>query len=188
MLRRKNRSKSRTDRQRSKQRRKSNKPQGRRPLFGRSASFERLEDRRMLATFTVDSILDSVDANPGDGIADDGLGNTTLRAAMMEANALVGTDTIAFNIPGAGPHTIQPLSALPSITDPVIIDGYTQPGASPNTNGPGLGLNTVLMIELDGSKLGPFAINGLNINAGSSTVRGLAINRFPRHGILAGRK
>ncbi len=48
----------------------------------------------------------------------------------------------------SGPHTIQPISTLPTITDPVVIDGYTQPGASPNTDGPGLGLNTVLEIEL----------------------------------------
>ena len=39
--------------------------------------------------------------------------------------------TIAFNIPGPGPHTIQPRSALPRITDALIIDGYTQPGALP---------------------------------------------------------
>ena len=44
-----------------------------------------------------------------------------------------GLDTIAFAVPGVGPHTIQPLSALPTVTDMVVIDGYTQPGASPNT-------------------------------------------------------
>lgn len=46
---------------------------------------------------------------------------------------LTGADTIAFNIPGAGPHTIQPTSALPTIAGPVVIDGYTQPGASPKS-------------------------------------------------------
>ena len=44
-------------------------------------------------------------------------------------------DRIEFNIPGSGPHTIQVTSALPEITDPVVIDGYTQAGASQNTNG-----------------------------------------------------
>jgi len=46
-------------------------------------------------------------------------------------------------------------AAAQAITDLVIIDGYTQPGASPNTNGSGLGLNTVLKIELDGSNAWP---------------------------------
>ena len=35
-----------------------------------------------------------MDANPGDGIAADADGNTSLRAAVMEANALAGDDTI----------------------------------------------------------------------------------------------
>ncbi|MCA9019354.1 MAG: right-handed parallel beta-helix repeat-containing protein, partial [Planctomycetaceae bacterium] len=40
--------------------------------------------------FFVNSTLDTVDANPGDGIAADANGNLTLRAAIMEANALAG--------------------------------------------------------------------------------------------------
>ena len=75
-------------------------------------------------------------------------GAGSLRQAILDANANAGTDLINFSIPGPGPHTIQPASALPIITDPVVIDGYTQPGASPNSNGPGLGSNAVLKIEL----------------------------------------
>ncbi len=104
-------------------------------------------------------------------------GPGSLRQAILQANASPGTDTISFNIPGTGAHTIQPLSALPTITGPVVIDGYTQPGASPNTNPPGVGSNAVLMIELDGSIAGS-DVNGLTITAGSSTIRGLVINRF----------
>ncbi len=60
-----------------------------------SLRVERLEDRTLLAaTFTVDTSVDSVDANLGDGIAADSLGRTSLRAAVMEANALAGDDTI----------------------------------------------------------------------------------------------
>jgi hypothetical protein len=59
---------------------------------------------------------------------DSGLGS--FREAIDCANTTPGLDTIDFNIPGAGPHTIQPLSQLPTINDPVTIDGYTQPGAS----------------------------------------------------------
>ena len=121
------------------------------------------------ASFTVTNTNDS---GPG-----------SLRQTILDANANPGPDTIDFNIPGAGPHSIQPASALPTITDPVIIDGYTQPGASPNSNGPGLGLNTVLKIELDGSNAGA-NVTGLTITAGGSTVRGVVINRFNGNGIL----
>ena len=103
---------------------------------------------------------------------DDGPGS--LRQAIIDANALVGADTIDFNIPGAGVHTISPSSVLPTITDPVIIDGYTQPGASQNTLAESDDAN--LLIELEGSSAG--GASGLRISAGSSTVRGLVINRF----------
>ena len=120
------------------------------------------------ATITVTNVNDS---GPG-----------SLRQAILDANASSGLDTIAFNIPGTGPHTIQPLSALPSITDPVVVDGYTQPGTSANTNPPELGSNAVLKIELDGSMATtgppPPSVHGLVIAAGGSTVRGLVINRF----------
>jgi len=121
-------------------------------------------------TFTVNSTAD-----PGDGTCD--ATECTLREAIAAANANAGTDTIDFDIPGTGPRTIQPASALPDITDPVTIDGYTQPGATPNTNPPGSGSNAVLRIELDGTNAGANA-NGLTITAGNSTVKGLVINRF----------
>lgn len=45
-------------------------------------------------TFVVDSTLDAVDDNPGDTFCDDGSGSCTLRAAVMESNALAGVDEI----------------------------------------------------------------------------------------------
>src|ERR1043166_4893087 len=126
-------------------------------------------------TFVVNSTGDGADNNPGDGACDDGTGHCTLRAAIMESNANAGTDSINFQIPGAGVHTISPASALPAITDAVTIDGYTQPGASKNTlTG---GDNAVIQIELDGTNAGA-ASSGLVISAGGSTLRGLAVNRF----------
>src|SRR5205807_1501123 len=60
-------------------------------------------------------------------------GPGSLRQTILDTNANPGLDTISFCIIGAGVHTISPTSALPTITDTVVIDGYTQPGASPNT-------------------------------------------------------
>ena len=104
--------------------------------------------------------------------ADSGAG--TLRQAILDANANSGTDTIAFNIPGSGVHTIAPASALPNLTSPVTIDGYTQPGTSPNTNPPEQGLNSVLQIEIDCTNAGTYC---LVIGADDVTLRGLVINR-----------
>ena len=63
---------------------------------------EAREERTLLSTFTVNTTADTMDANPGDGIAADADGNTSLRAAVMEANSLAGDDTI--NLP-AGTYT-----------------------------------------------------------------------------------
>jgi hypothetical protein len=59
-----------------------------------------LESRRVLAVFTVNSLADAPDINPGDGLALDAAGQTTLRAAIMEANGLPGSDSITLG-PGA---------------------------------------------------------------------------------------
>ena len=128
------------------------------------------------AAFTVTSTDDS-----DDGACD--AAHCSLREAINAANGSAGLDTISFNIAGDGPHTIAPTSELPTITDPVIIDGYTQPNASVNSNPPVQGSNAVLMIELNGSNAGASA-NGLNVSAGITTIRGLAINRFGGAGII----
>jgi hypothetical protein len=107
-------------------------------------------------------------------------GSGSLRQAIMDANGHPNInpntpDIINFAIPGAGVHTITPATGLPQITDAVVIDGYTQPGASQNTLANGD--NAVLLIELSGA---PTPGGGLLVgNGGSgSTIRGLAINRF----------
>lgn len=111
-------------------------------------------------------------------------GSGSLRQAILDANAHPGPDTIDFAIPGSGVQTIVVGSTtglhLPDITDPVTIDGYSQPGASVNTLT--YGDNAVLLIELDGSAA-PLGSDGLTIAAGNSTVRGLVINKFPSDGI-----
>ena len=108
-------------------------------------------------------------------------GTGSFRQAIMDANSM-GGGTIQFNIPGTGVHTISPLSALPTITQSVVIDGYTaQSGASPNTNPPTQGINAVITIELSGANAGN--VSGLTINAANCTVRGLVVNSFQHDGI-----
>ena len=62
----------------------------------------------------------------------------------------------------------------------VTIDGYSEPGSSPNTSA--TASNAVLMIELTGTALTTGA--GLHLLASPAVVRGLAINRFPASQIL----
>ena len=131
------------------------------------------------AVYVVNSTGDNADSNVGDGTCDDGTGDCTLRAAIEEANAVARLDAIIFSIPSAGPHTIQPASALPPITKPATINGYTEQGAAPATRT----TPATLMIELDGSIAGS-GTNGLEISlADNCLVRGLVINRFDGAGI-----
>lgn len=86
------------------------------------------------AIFTVNSVLDTADATPGNGACNDGAGNCTYRAALEETNALAGADEIRFAIPAGQCDsqtfvcTITPATFLPDVVGPVTIDGSTQPG------------------------------------------------------------
>ncbi len=104
------------------------------------------------------------------------LGPGSLRQAILDANAHPGADMIRFDIPDPGPHTIQPQSSLPHITDPLVIDGYSQPGAVPNSLA--VGHDGVIDIQLDGSKQSDSGGAGLWFDAGESLVRGLALYGF----------
>src|SRR5262249_55932508 len=91
-------------------RRRRNPHRRQRPLL----HLETLEGRLAPALFTVTNALDS---GPG-----------SLRQAILDANNSHAAATIAFDISGGGVHTIRPASPLPTFTDPVVIDGSTQPG------------------------------------------------------------
>jgi hypothetical protein len=108
-------------------------------------------------------------------------GAGSLRQAILDANARPGTDEIEFNIPGGGVKSILPTSELPSITGPVLIDGYSQPGSRPNSRATGA-LGAVILVELRGLNAGSGA-NGLDIEASNVVVRGLAVNGFRGDGI-----
>jgi hypothetical protein len=86
-------------------------------------------------------------------------GPGSLRQAILSVNSVSGADTIRFNIPGSGVHTISPTSALPTITSPVTIDASSQ------------------TIEISGASA-PEGTDALHVTAGSSTIRNLTINRF----------
>lgn len=122
----------------------------------------------LAATFVVNSTGDTADAVPGDGLCADPGGQCSLRAAIEEANASAGADSITFNL-GSGTPTIQPLAPLPAITQPLTIDGTTG-GAT--------------RVELNGAAAGAGA-NGLVVSGtgGSVAIRNLVINRFSAAGV-----
>ncbi|MGB7346615.1 MAG: FG-GAP-like repeat-containing protein, partial [Pirellulaceae bacterium] len=101
-------------------------------------------------------------------------GAGSLRDAITNANAQAGTDTIVFNIPGAGPHSISPATALPEITEAVVIDGFSEPNASPNTLA--VGNDASLEIVLEGTTLDGTGAYGLDIAASNSSVRGIVFS------------
>ncbi len=141
----------------------------------------------ILNTFTVNQTGDASDSALGDmpNACDvdlpTGGDQCTLRAAIEESNATAGHDVIAFNIPGDEVHTIQPATALPDILDQTTINGFSQPGASPNTQPVGKPLDSVLRIQLDGTNFpNDPIVNGFHIPAAGagSTISGMVINNF----------
>lgn len=118
------------------------------------------------ATLTVTDLGDAVDIAPGDGSCKTAGGVCTLRAAIMEANALVGADTIDFAL-GPGVPVISPLSQLPGIGGTLAIEGDSG-GAT--------------RVQLLGASAAGCA-NGLFIGSGAVTVDSMVISRFCAAGI-----
>lgn len=107
------------------------------------------------AIFTVSTAADTLpDGQPAPG---------SLREAILKANEAEGLDIITFN----APLSIAPTTALPVITDAVVIDGFVS-GAR---------------VELVGSNA-PADASGLTTVAGGCIFRGLVINRFKVHGLV----
>ena len=138
----------------------------------------------LAATLTVNRTSDAADADTGDGLCDSNIDSAgrqcTLRAAIEQANASDPLDVIGFNITGPGRHVIEPQAALPPITSPVNLDGYTESGATENTSSKGT--NARLMIVLDGSQTPSgeaLVLDGVS----GSTIRGLVIKDFDDGGI-----
>ncbi|MFK7732564.1 MAG: beta strand repeat-containing protein, partial [Pseudomonadales bacterium] len=132
-------------------------------------------------TLVVDTVIDTIDGDTSSITALLGNRGTdgfiSLREAITATNNTANgasPDKIRFDIAGAGPHTITLSSALPTITQTVILDGWSEPDYAGTP-----------VIELDGSSAGA-GVNGLAFAGGGagSTVRGFAITQFANSGIF----
>ena len=108
----------------------------------------------MLSNYVVTSTADSTAAS-------------TLRWAIEEVDADPGPGSISFDIPGDGVQVIALEQPLPAITNPVVIEGTTQPNYSGSP-----------LIEVDGAGLHAPGTNGLVLSAPASTVEALSIVGF----------
>ena len=113
--------------------------------------------------------------------SDSGAGS--LRQAIINSNANNPApdprNIINFTFSG----TISPVTDLPIIFQPVLIDGYTAPGAVANTNNMNQPNNAVITVRLNGpgAIFNPFSVlTGLELTLGSegSIIRGIAFTNW----------
>lgn len=112
--------------------------------------------------------------------------NALTNAGLAQAGLVAGKDNAVFMISNGsvaaglratnnyfvgGVATISLASALPTVSDPIVIDATLQPGFS-----------SAPAVQLTGTSAGAGA-NGVAITAGSSVIRGLTINGFAGSGI-----
>jgi hypothetical protein len=114
--------------------------------------------RAAAVTLTVTALSDGTDAAPGDGVCADSNGVCSLRAAIVESNALAGADGITFSVAG----TIALGARLPAVSQDLIVTG---PGAG--------------SLTIDGGALGSVFEIGSGVTAGFS---GLTITNGLGHG------
>jgi len=134
------------------------------------------------ATFTVNSILDTGDTNPGDSVCEATSGGTqcTLRAAIEEANARAGDDTIVFSL-GLIVINISG-SALPTIVDRLTIDGSTAPNYAAGEES---AADAPPSVYINGSALTGTTADGFRFANGDALPRvfAMGIIGFPDNGI-----
>ncbi len=123
-------------------------------------------------TFVVNSAADDSDNNIGNCQCQTAGGVCTLRAAIQEANACSGGQTIRFS----GVLVIKPVTPLPIITDDgTVIDGSDRWESGGGHQWPG--------VVLDGESRN---FSGLVIAADQCAVYGIVINNFGQHGVYIG--
>jgi len=118
-------------------------------------------------------------------------GAESLRDVITNANTLAGLNYIDFSIQQATSTTVSTITvtstALPFISDAVIIDGYSAFGAVPNSAPFGSTNNAQIRIEINA----PVAVSGSNgggitlNNANNSTIKGLSVYGVPSNGLSA---
>lgn len=126
-------------------------------------TFALLTNATFAATFTVNDSGDASDASAGNGTCATAGSVCTLRAALVEANALAGPDTIVFD---ANARTLTPGSTL-TVDSNLTLDG----------NGAG-----ATAITIDGNN-GAFDLITVTANADSATIHGLYLINGGQHGI-----
>ena len=145
------------------------------PFLNDNSASTRTKVGQGAITFVVTNTNDSGPGSLRQAISDSESQGSTLALPNHIVFAIPETD------PGKDPNTgafvIHPLTPLPPIFQPSVIDGYTQPGSSPNTNPIDQADNAKIRVEIDGSQAGRPA-DGLELFAAGCTVRGLAINSF----------
>jgi hypothetical protein len=116
--------------------------------------------------------------NYANAMSNTGLAQSGLRVGIDHAVFMLADGTARAGLTASyasqftsGVATIALLSSFPTISDPIVLDATRQPGYA-----------GVPVIELNGDGAGG-GVSGLTITAGSSTVRGLVINRFTVDGI-----
>lgn len=115
-----------------------------------------------------------------------GSGPGSLRQAIIDANDLAGPDRVLFNIPGGGVHVIDvSQNPLPPLFESLLVDGYSQPGAMPNSLS--TGNDAIILIQIDGAAA-TAPLSGLILGRGTTqnggflpsnyTIRGLSLTGF----------
>jgi len=139
-------------------------------------------------SLVVNSNTDAVDVNPGDGVCATSIGECTLRAAIQEANATAGADTIdlppgtyTLTIPGTG----EDLAATGDldITDDLTIHGYSFGSAIID----GGGIDNV--INIIGPTVGPaitVSISHLLIRNGATGITSFLANLTLNNSTISG--
>lgn len=140
------------------------------------------------------------DANKDDGICATSSGSCTLQAAVQQSNAPRSPAfraIIRFDVRSAGvcPDVVRILPNLDfgawlqiddSSGQGTVIDGYSQCGASANTND--VSGNAVIKVEIVGTKFGKNnaqydakdGVNGLEVKSGNNVIRGLSLYNWDR--------
>ncbi len=111
-------------------------------------------------------------------------GTGSLRDAITQSNTNNVATTIKFALGNACPYTISPVTALPPMTAPITIDGYSQAGATPNDLS--TGNDASLCVILDGTAhnlLDGLVVSSAAADSVAVTIDGIAFSGFS-HGAM----